>query len=114
MRYQVVEDRHLQEFDIWLDPGVEFEDGDLEPDVVANLLNYGAVVPLGTAAKKSYAVGVDYADSDDFSAARAAKYNSVTRHELDGLAEDRGIDIKSDWNKPDVIAALEAYDTEGS
>lgn len=42
-RYVVVEDHYIQEFQIQLEAGMEFEDGDLEADEVANLLSRGII-----------------------------------------------------------------------
>lgn len=112
MRYQVVEDRYLQEFDIRLFTGDEFVDGDLEPDEVANLLSGGVIVPFGAVAE-NYTVGVDWAVGEEsvvFS--ETVNYNSLTRTELDTLAAGRGVNIEPGWNKSDVIAALEADDEE--
>ena len=112
MRYQVVEDRYLREFDIRLYPGDEFVDGDLEPDLVAELLVYGVILPLGGGAvAEDYTAGVDWAEGEDavvFS--ETVNYNTLTRPELDTLAVGRGINIEPGWNKGDVIAALEADD----
>jgi hypothetical protein len=43
MNYIVVSDYYLQEQAVQLEQGVRFEDGDLEPDVIAQLLSIGVV-----------------------------------------------------------------------
>jgi hypothetical protein len=105
VRYQVVEDRYLREFDIQLYPGDEFVDGDLEPDLVAELLVYGVILPAeqssvgGGAATEDYTAGVDWAEGEDavvFS--ETVNYNTLTRPELDTLAVGRGINIEPGWN----------------
>jgi len=38
-RYVMLQDKYVQEFDLWLAAGTQFEDGDLEPDLVASLVS---------------------------------------------------------------------------
>ena len=47
--YEVMVAYWLQEQDGWLDVGTVFEDGDLEPDVIAQLLSVGVIVDLNAA-----------------------------------------------------------------
>lgn len=44
--YEVVQAFYVQEFGIALEVGVLFADGDLEPDVIAQLLSDGVIVDL--------------------------------------------------------------------
>lgn len=44
--YEVVQDYYLQEQGIALEIGVKFADGDLDPDVIAQLLDRGVIVDL--------------------------------------------------------------------
>lgn len=45
MRYEVQQDFHVAEFDVQLQRGDVFADGDAEPDLVANLLAKGVIEP---------------------------------------------------------------------
>ena len=42
--YTVAQDFYLSELDIWLLAGNTLQDGDLEPDVIAQLLSQGTLV----------------------------------------------------------------------
>lgn len=42
--YTVVRDFYVAEFDVQLQPGQAFADGDAEPDLVAQLLAHGVIV----------------------------------------------------------------------
>lgn len=44
--YEVVQAFYVQEFGIALEVGVRFFDGDLEPDVIADLLSKGVIADL--------------------------------------------------------------------
>jgi hypothetical protein len=44
--YEIVQDFYLQEQGIQLEVGVQFADGDLDPDVIAQLLSSGIIVDL--------------------------------------------------------------------
>ncbi len=46
MEYEVVLAHYLHEQDIWLDPGVRFFDGELDPDIPPVLLEQGIIVAV--------------------------------------------------------------------
>jgi hypothetical protein len=46
MIYEVLEDFYIQEFNVQLLVGDRLSDGDLEPDVIAQLLSVGVLVPV--------------------------------------------------------------------
>ena len=47
MKYTVMQDYYVTEFDVWLREGDVFQDGDAEPDLVANLVAKGIAEPEG-------------------------------------------------------------------
>lgn len=44
--YEVILEHYLQEQDIMLDPGVRFQDGDLDPDIPPVLLDRGIIAVI--------------------------------------------------------------------
>jgi len=47
MEYQVKAEYHSDEFDWTIYPGETYRDGDMEPDVLANLCSMGVLEPVG-------------------------------------------------------------------
>lgn len=65
MRYIVTRDTYITEIDLELLEGWALEDGDLEPDLTAQLQSSGVLVPEGAAPLVE--VSAPVADADDLS-----------------------------------------------
>lgn len=64
-QYTVLRDFYLAEFNIGLQPGMVFADGDTEPDVVAQLLASGVIADVNASAPVVEDVAVEEPDIDD-------------------------------------------------